>query len=107
MCSKSESSPAFRYVAVVMTWRIVGMLLLTFLLPLLATISQALGNPPGFGATIMGYTAGIIAAFFYLILATAAHFLVWRRSLRVKCWTELAVLAACALGLLLSNLRMI
>ncbi len=76
------------------------MALLTFLVPLVASVNQALGRldgPQQFGLSIIGYAHGVLLAFIYLIAATAAHFLVWKRSIKVKCWVEAFVLAVCIL----------
>ena len=47
-----------------------------------------LDGPQQFGVSIMSYATGFMAALVYLVIATAAHFMVWKKSIRTKCWVE-------------------
>ena len=96
-----------QYVLIFLFLRICGMALVTFAIPLTIAPTRFidhLDGPQQFGMSIMAYGVGFMAALLYLAVATVAHFIVGKRSLRTKFWVEGLVLCGFIFWVVYGNL---
>ena len=95
--SPAKSNPGFSYFLWLVAARIVGMGSVAAALPvshvLFGEQYPGLDGHSEFGFIIVLMIIGFVAAFIYLAVASTAHFIVRKKSLRVRCWVEVGVFA--------------